>query len=67
MRKTTILMRIMRIDTARADSEERMTEEGRANTDSWKAAMLISLPAMMLGMVNCRVTPGPRLASSLAV
>ena len=34
MRKTTILMRIMRIDTARADSEERMTEEGRANTAS---------------------------------
>ena len=67
MRNTTMLIRMMRVETARADRDERMTGEGSDWTDSWKAAMLISRPATMLGMVNCLVTPGPRLASSLAV
>lgn len=45
----------------------RITSDGRIVRVAWKAAMLTSFPATMLGMVKFLVTPAPRLARISAV
>ena len=57
----------MRMATEIPTKSENMTLGGNTDTEDWNAAMLISIPAMMLGMMNSLLTPVVRTASTMAV